>query len=142
MPIKKYKVKTNSGNNLEDLLNEIYNESCMLLLSIQNDMNKLTNSTDLSSATIEEKAKFAKSQHDFFTDKDKALRMKLDIAKIMNEIIKFGGDESNALNNINKKNGTDTEVIDIKHIQKMITEHQQNNSNNESKNYTIKDYGK
>jgi hypothetical protein len=140
MPIKKYKIKTNSDSNLEELLNILYNEACILLLSIQDNMSELKNSTDLSGASIDEKAKFAKAQHDFFMDKDKALRMKLDIAKIMNEILKFKGDESTALNNFNKKNGIESEVIDIKQLQQMMNQ-QETITKTESKNYTLKGSG-
>ena len=59
MDAKRYKVRLNSVEKIEELLQEIYDQSCRQINEIQNEINKLTNSTNLGSddITMEEKAK-------------------------------------------------------------------------------------
>ena len=54
-------------------------------------MNKLANSVELNNEIVDAKAKYAKAMNDFITNKDKAIGRKLDIAKLMSEILKFNG---------------------------------------------------
>lgn len=97
---KKYKVRLNSINKVEELLQEIYDQACRQLNEIQNEINKLANSTNLGSDEIgmDEKAKYAKSMHDFLGDKNKAISTKLEIARFMGELIKHSGDVDSTLN--------------------------------------------
>ena len=137
MAQKKFKIILNDKNNLTDILNELYNESCMLLLTIQNEMNKLTNSTDLSALIMEEKADYAKAIHSYITDKNAALKLKLDISKILSEVLKYSGDEKNALANMNKKGSEfSVDTFDLKALQKSIIESKENE--NEIKHYQLK----
>jgi hypothetical protein len=43
---------------------------------------------------MDAKARYAKAMNDFITSKDKAIGKKLDIAKLMTEILKFNGNVS------------------------------------------------
>lgn len=96
---KRYKVKLNSIDKIEELLQEIYNEACRQLNQIQNEMDKLTNiNLGNEEVSIEEKTKYAKAMHDFVGDKDKAIKSKFEIAKFMGEIVKHHGDINAALN--------------------------------------------
>lgn len=95
---KKYKVKLNSAEKIEDLLQEIYDQACRQIIEIQNEINKLTNSTNLGEMSIDEKAKYAKAIHDYVGDKGKAISSKFEIAKFMGEILKHNGDIGGALN--------------------------------------------
>lgn len=95
---KNYVVKVNSVEKIEQLLQEIYDQALKLFNDIQNEHNKLTNSTNLSDLTLEEKAKYAKAVNDFLTNKNKAIQMKFDIAKFMGEMVKHGGDVDQTLN--------------------------------------------
>ena len=88
---KKYKLKLNSLNNLEVLLQELYDETSKNIVEIQNEINKLSNSTMLNQEIMDGKAKYAKAMNDFSSNKNKALATKMDIAKIMAEVIKFNG---------------------------------------------------
>ena len=54
-------------------------------------MNKLTNSVQLNDEIMDAKAKYAKAMNDFITNKDKAIGRKMDIAKLMGEILKYNG---------------------------------------------------
>lgn len=91
VPLKKYKLKINSPEKIEALLQELYNDACKNIEQVQNEMNKLTNSVTLNDETMDAKAKYAKAMNDFITSKDKAIGKKLDIAKLMTEILKFNG---------------------------------------------------
>lgn len=89
---KRYKLRLNSIEKIEELLQELYNEADKNLVEIQNQMNKLSNSVALNEEIMDSKTKYAKAMNDFITNKDKAIGRKLDIAKLMTEIHKFNGD--------------------------------------------------
>lgn len=87
----KYKLTLNDVNNLQDLMQELYDESTKNINEIQNEINKLSQSTQLNDEMMDAKTKYAKAMNDFSSNKNKALTLKLDIAKLMAEIIKFNG---------------------------------------------------
>ena len=88
---KKYKLKLNSAEKIEELLQELYDEADKNIVEIQNEMNKLSNSVRLSEEIVDAKAKYAKAMNDYISNKEKAIGTKLDIAKLMSEILKFNG---------------------------------------------------
>ena len=98
VPLKKYKLKLNSVEKIEVLLQELYNESCKNINQIQDEMNKISNSINLNEETLGEKAKYAKAMNDFMVSKDKAIRLKLDIAKLMTEVLKYNGNIAKTFN--------------------------------------------
>ena len=87
----KYKLKLNDIQNLRDLMQELYDESTKNIVEIQNEINKLSQSTELNNEIMDSKTKYAKAMNDFSSNKNKALGLKLDIAKLMVELIKFNG---------------------------------------------------
>lgn len=95
--VKRYKLKINSSQKLEELLQELYDEACENIEVVQTQMNKYVNSTNLNEETSESKAKLGKVINDFVTNKDKALGRKLEIAKLMHEILKYNGNAKKAL---------------------------------------------
>lgn len=94
---KRYKLKLNSAQKIEELLQELYEEADKNIVEIQNEMNKLANSVELSQEIVDAKAKYAKAMNDFITNKDKAIGRKLDIAKLMSEILKYNGNVKQAV---------------------------------------------
>lgn len=88
---KKYRLKLNSSEKIEELLQELYEEADKNIVEIQNEMNKLSNSVQLNEEIVDAKAKYAKAMNDFISNKDKAIGRKLEIAKLMSEILKFNG---------------------------------------------------
>lgn len=98
-PLKRYKLKLNSPEKIEELLQELYNESCKMIEEIQQQMNKLTSSVSLNDEIMDAKTKYAKSINDFIVSKDKAIGRKLDIAKLMSEILKYNGNVKKASEN-------------------------------------------
>ncbi len=96
--LKKTKIKLNNPARLEDLLQELYNESCQNIEQIQTEMNKLSNSIRLNDEIMDSKVKYAKAMNDYIANKGKAINTKLDIAKLLSEIIKYQGNASKAFN--------------------------------------------
>jgi hypothetical protein len=105
---KKYKLKLNSSEKIEELLQELYEEADKNIVEMQNEMNKLSNSVQLNEEIVDAKAKYAKAMNDFISNKDKAIGRKLEIAKLMSEILKFNGNIKLAI--------TDGEVPDWQEI--------------------------
>ena len=92
MKLKKgYKLKLNSIEKVEELLQELYNETNKMVNEIQEQMNKLSSSVSLNQEPMDAKAKYSKAMNDFLSNKEKAISRKLDIAKLMSEILKFNG---------------------------------------------------
>ena len=86
-----YKLKLNSIEKTEALLQEIYDDSVRQQNLCQTLINELKESTPLRDEPIENKTKFAKAINDFAATKDKAIGRKMDVAKIMSEILKYAG---------------------------------------------------
>lgn len=116
MENKRYKVKLNSVEKIEDLLQEIYDQACRQINEIQNEINKLTNSTNLGAdeITMDDKAKYSKAIHDFQNDKLKAISAKFEIAKFMGELIKRSGDAAAVVNDKNFAKKTSLNLDDIR----------------------------
>ena len=96
--LKKLKIKLNNPARLEDLLQELYSEACQNIEQIQNEMNKLSNSIRLNDEIMDAKTKYAKAMNDYIANKGKAINIKLDIAKLMSEVIKYQGNVNKTLN--------------------------------------------
>jgi hypothetical protein len=131
MENKHYKVRLNSCEKIEELLQEIYDQACRQLIEVQNEINKLINSTNLGADdfTMDDKAKYFKAIHDLTGDRKAAIQTKLDIAKFMGEILKHGGD-SNAV--LNDKKMAKRTSLDFKSIREAA------NATNDVNNYTLK----
>jgi dsDNA-specific endonuclease/ATPase MutS2 len=128
MENKKYKVRLNSYEKIEELLQEIYDQACKQLNEIQNEMNKLVNSTNLGADdfTMDDKSKYFKAIHDLTGDRKSAIQTKLDIAKFMGEIVKYKGDCNSA---INDKNIAKRTSLDLKSIRDAIKDDDTNTYN-------------
>ena len=111
---KNYVVKLNSLEKVEQLLQEIYDQAVKHLNEIQNEMNKLSNSTNLAEITLEEKTKYFKAVHDLIGDKNKAIGMKFDIAKFMGELLKHHGDIDKTLDDPTVSKNTKLDINALK----------------------------
>lgn len=116
MDNKRYKVRLNSIEKIEELLQEIYDQACKQLVEIQNEINKLVNSTNMAADgfSMDEKAKYANAIHNFTEDKRKTLVTKFEIAKFMGEIVKFNGDANEAINNTKFSKRSALKLEDLK----------------------------
>lgn len=129
---RKYKIKLNSVEKVEELLQETYNQACQQIVSIQLEMNKLTESTNLSQEITDAKVKYSKAINDFLTNKDKAIGRKLEIAKFMGDILKYNGDIEKSVNE-NAANST-TNGLNWEEIKKAM---QNIENNSEPKEYKL-----
>lgn len=83
----KYKVELNSKNNIRDLLQEAYRLAEEQIVLADKEITKLASATKLNEEPMDAKAKYAKAVNDYMGMKDKAIGKKLDIAKVLKEII-------------------------------------------------------
>lgn len=134
---RRYKVRLNSSEKIEELLQEIYDQTCKQINEISNNLNILKNSTNLGEdgITIDDKVKFSKAVHDYQTDLTKAIGMKLDVAKFMGEVLKFNGDVNAALNDKDTRKATRLNLSDLR---KAISEDLNSESIDEVKTYQLK----
>jgi len=108
-------------SHLEVLLQELYDEASKNIVEIQNEINKLSSSTQLNNEIMDAKAKYAKAMNDFSSNKNKALATKMDIAKLMTEVIKFNG-------NVKKMNEESEAIPDWGTFVSNINERAENNN--------------
>jgi len=94
--LKQYKIKLDSKDKIEELLQEIYSEACKNIEEAQRLINKIEMSTNLNDEILDGKAKFSKAMNDFIATKDRAIGRKFEIAKLMSEILKYNGNLQNA----------------------------------------------
>ena len=115
----KLKIELNDIQNIRDLLQETYRLADEQIVQAQNEINKLSVSTQLEQEAMDAKSKYAKAINDYLGMKDKAISKKLDIAKILTDIYHHNGDVKEAL-----ETGTNTKDMDFNFddIKKMIDE--------------------
>lgn len=131
MENKRIKVRLSSIEKIEEVLQEVYDQACRQINEIQNEINKLINSTNLGSDdfTMEDKAKYFKAIHDLTGDKKSAIQTKLDIVKFMGEMIKHSGDAKAVVNDKAFSKRTSLNLNDLRNAL---------NDDNDTDNYTIK----
>jgi hypothetical protein len=128
---KKYKLKLNSIEKIEELLQRLCDEADKNIVEIQTEINKLANSVTLSNEIIDAKAKYAKAMNDFIASKDRAIGRKLDIAKLMSEILKYNGNVKLAV--------SEGEIPDWQEITDALVDNTQNNNENTNvQEYSLK----
>lgn len=112
----KIKIEINDVQNIRDLLQEAYRLADEQIVQSQNEINKLSNATNLTQEAMDAKAKYSKAINDYLGIKDKAISKKLDIAKLLSEIYKYNGDVKGALESGNLKSVD----INFDEIKKMV----------------------
>lgn len=94
---KKYSVKLNNTDKIEQLLQETYDLACQQYTTVQLEINKIINTTALKDLDIDGKEKYGKIMNNYMALQQKAIGQKFDIAKLMSEVVKYGGDVKSAL---------------------------------------------
>lgn len=130
---KKYKIKLNNVDKIEELLQENYDLACQQHTLIQNEINKIMNTTTINNLDIDGKEKYGKIMKEYFTLQQKAITIKMDVAKLMSEIIKHHGDLNKALNDDSIKKSS----LDISKLRKLAKDVNSSASDNKEE-YTIK----
>ena len=111
--LKNFKIELNSNENLRDLLQCIMDLAGEQVNQAQDEINKLKNATKLTEEAMDGKSKYAKAINDFLTTKNKAASQYIDVAKMLQEVIKFNGDLKAASE---EKGG----ALDLTSIQAMV----------------------
>ncbi len=130
---KKYKVKLNNVDKIEELLQETYDLACQQYTTIQNEINKIMGTTVVKDLDIDGKEKYGKIMKEYLTLQQKSVIIKMDIAKLMGEIVKNHGDVNKSL----AGDGVKKSSLDISKLRK-IAKDVNTSSENEKEEYTIK----
>ena len=120
---KRINIKLNSDDKIEQLLQESYNNSCRQYIQIQEEINKIANTTIINNLDIDGKEKYAKIMNNYLTLLQKANAQKVDIAKLLTEIKKMSGNVNDAINNLKGSNMT----LDVEKLRKLAINASQNN---------------
>ncbi len=120
----KLKLELNDMQSLKDLVQEAYKLADEQIIQAQNEINKLSNATQLQEEPMESRAKYAKAINDYLGIKDKAISKKIDISKILADVLKSNGDVKDAMENGSNMKNMDFDFDDIK---KMVDEKYQEN---------------
>lgn len=122
----KFKIKINDINNIRDLLQECYDLADSQLVQAQNEINKLANSTRLQDEIMESKSKYAKAINDYLKIKNDAITRKLEISKLLTEIVKHNGSLEDT---IKDKDATKGMSFDFSKIRDIVNNGGYDNSN-------------
>lgn len=129
----KYNVKLNNVDKIEQLLQETYELACQQHVSIQNEINKIMNTTVVNNLDIDGKEKYGKIMKEYFSLQQKSISLKMDVAKLMSEVLKHNGDINKALENDNMKGSK----LDLSALRKLAKD-ANTNANNTTEEYNIK----
>jgi hypothetical protein len=122
---KKTDVKVNNNTSLESLMQETYNDACLQISDAQKTINELA--TSVTPLDVDDHTKIAKEKGGLLKIKDSAIRIKLEIAKLQNDILKNKGDVDSAVSE--RSNGS-ASLSDFKTIREML-KNEKNNEENE-----------
>lgn len=104
---KKNKIKLNDVSSVENLLQETYIDACNQIVNAQQVIDYLT--LNVKTTDIDEMTKLAKERTNALKLKETAAKMKLEIGKLMNEIIKHNGSLEDAIDSRAVQTNTTTE---------------------------------
>lgn len=130
---KKYIVRLNNVDKIEQLLQETYNLACQQYTQIQSEINKIANSTKITELDIEGKEKYGKIINNYIALQHKTINQKFDIAKLMSEVVKHNGDVKGAIESAQNA-PTTLDLNQLREIAKSASEPK----DNETKTYILK----
>lgn len=86
---RKQTIKVNNTDSLQGLMQETYNDACGQIIDTQKIINEL--SLSITPEDIDDLTKVIREKTNALKLKDAAIKVKLDIGKLMNDIIKHNG---------------------------------------------------
>jgi len=86
---KKQQITVNNIDSIQGLMQEVYNDSCAQINDVQRAINELSNST--IAETVDDITKIAREKTNGYKVKDSAIKVKLEVAKLLNDIVKHNG---------------------------------------------------
>lgn len=113
----KFIIDINNTNNIKDLLQIAYNHADGQIIQAQNEINKLASATQLQNEVMESKAKYSKAINDYLNIIDKSISRKVEIAKLMNDIL--NSTKNNAPGLVDSNNGV-KQSFDLSKIKQMV----------------------
>ena len=122
---KKQDVKVNNTDSLEGLMQETYNDACLQISDAQKTINELASAA--TPLDVDDHTKIAKEKGGLLKIKDSAIRIKLEIAKLQNDILKNKGDVDSA---VSERSQGSASLSDFKTIREML-KNDKNNEENE-----------
>ena len=128
---KKYNIKLNNLDKIEQLLQETYDLACRQSNQIQEEINKITNTTVVNDLDIDGKEKNGKIINNYISLLQKSTAQKMDIAKLLTEVVKHNGDVKGAIDD-SKKIATTLDFSKLRDLAKNV------NTNEESEQYQLK----
>jgi hypothetical protein len=93
---KKQKIEINNADSLQNVLQEVYNNVCTQIQDAQKVINEVGAST-IEIEDTDDLVKIAKAKTGALKLKDSAIKTKLDIGKLQNEVLKHSGDVAAAI---------------------------------------------
>jgi len=90
----KFKIELNDSGNVRDVLQQAYDLSDAQIVQAQNEINKMATATRLQDEVMESKSKYGKIINDYLNIIDKSISKKVEIAKLMTEILHHNGNVS------------------------------------------------
>lgn len=130
--IKKFSVKLNNNEKIEQLLQETYDQCCRQHIQIQDEMNKLASSTVFKDLDIDGKEKYGKVMANYFKLQQNAISQKYDIAHLMAEVVKHGGNVKDATESLKGQPTT----LDLNKLRKLAED--ASSKNTDSQEYISK----
>jgi hypothetical protein len=115
---KKFSIILNDKGNIQEALNQLNYECDYTINQLQEQISGLINSTSLDNVEISDKSEFTKAVNSLITTKTNVLKVKLDIYKILTEILKFNGNSEAAIGSLKKDNALD--AIDVNAIKRQL----------------------
>lgn len=132
---RKFAVRLNNLDKIEQLLQETYDLACQQYTTIQNEINKIANSTIIKDLDIDGKERYGKIMANYITLQQKAIGQKFDIAKLMSEVLKSGGDVKKAIDDTKK---TSLNISELRRLAKTGMETAMDSQGDEIEEYTLK----
>ena len=119
----KFKIELNDAGNIRDILQRAYDLSDMQIVQSRNEINKLASATRLQDEAMDSKGKYSKAINDYLSIIDKSISKKMEIAKLMTEILQHGGNT-----NIDGSENTGAKTFDLTKIKEIVKNMHQNNT--------------
>ena len=113
----KFKIELNDSQNVRDVLQQAYDLSDAQIIQAQNEINKMATATKLQDEVMESKAKYGKIVNDYLSIIDKAISKKMEIAKLLTEILHHNGNVGAALSH---NQITGKQSFDLSKIKEMV----------------------
>jgi len=113
---KKQKIEINNTSSLQGVMQEVYNDACGQIKDAQKVINEVTSSSNPED--VDDITKVAKSKLDALKWKDSAIKIKLEVGKLQNDIIKHSGNLDEVLTT-----NSNTQLVtsnDFSNIREMI----------------------